>query len=118
MNLLNEIDCSNSEVIKFDSNKIFTSIITHQPKIIGIASAEIDTLFFTVECSEGSIGVTGLHYNQNDTLIKVDENDDIVYVRKENILLKHDFNIIKVYNKDLTEIISTLGTTKVFRKID
>lgn len=116
INLLDEIQCSYRETLVFDSINVFTSTVAYQPQITANTILNSDELFFNIECGEGIISVTGLHYAEKTDLVEV--NDDIVFLKEGNTLVEYPYTNIVLYNNDFTEIIDTLTAKKIFRKQD
>lgn len=114
LNLLNEIDCVNSEILKFETTGILSSNETYNPTI-EISKSEIDNTYnFSIECQEGVISFA-TSFSQIDV-------DTFQFNDKEFTIVNNSFNILLVdeviiYNEDFTAILETRDLVLTYSKL-
>ncbi len=114
LNLLNEIDCVNSEILKFETTGILSSNETYNPTI-EISKSEIDNTYdFSVECQEGIISF--------DTSFSQIDADTFQFNDKEFTIVNNSFNIllvdeIEIYNEDFTTVLETRDLVLTYSKL-
>ncbi|OUS01925.1 hypothetical protein A9Q86_04550 [Flavobacteriales bacterium 33_180_T64] len=113
LNLLNELNCSNNEILIFESNGTVSSNDTFNPNIdISKSNLNGDYVFY-VECAEGVIGFATLYNTLNDDTVEFNDKPSAII---GNTLTRVFENVIEVYNEDFSEIIETKHLTLIYTK--
>ncbi|MEM5564440.1 hypothetical protein WNY78_04975 [Psychroserpens sp. AS72] len=114
LNLLNEIDCVNNEILKFETSSIVSSNETYNPTI-NITKSEIDTTYdVNIECAEGVISfATG--FSQVD--VNTFQFNDNVFTISNNLFDIILVDEVEIYNEDFTTIIETRDLVLSYTKL-
>lgn len=114
LNLLNEINCVNNEILKFETTNVLSSNETYNP-IIDIYKSEIDNTYdFNIECADGVIGFA-TSFSQIDT-------DTFEFNDKTFTISNDSFDMIiedeiEIYNEDFTAVIETRDLVLSYSKL-
>ncbi|MDT0557321.1 hypothetical protein RM697_01595 [Ichthyenterobacterium sp. W332] len=113
LNLLDEVDCDNSEIITFDADNTISLVIEYNPKIYVTSNENTGDYQFHLRCDEGIIGASSTYVVSNNTI----EAFGGTYYKDNNLLIVTTGYAIEVYNEDLTEIIGVLTSEKTYTKL-
>ncbi|TXE20017.1 hypothetical protein ES692_01795 [Psychroserpens burtonensis] len=114
LNLLNEIDCDDNEVLKFETTGVVSSNETYNPTL-QISKSEVDNTYtFNIECSEGIISFATSFSQINSNTFQFNDKEFTVINDSFNIVLVED---IKIYNVDFSQIIETKDLVLTYTKL-
>ncbi|MDG1730316.1 MAG: hypothetical protein P8K68_08925 [Algibacter sp.] len=113
-NLLHEIDCSRNETLFFDQKGVVSLNTVFNPEInIALLNVSNSEYNFDVACdSEGVISLA-TSYTVNGSMIMIGESK--AQINGNQISLVFD-DRIKIYNKELTQVVETKDLTLVYKK--
>jgi hypothetical protein len=114
-NLLEEIDCANNEILRFEDNGVVTSSDTFNAKI-EIFQQEVNSELLynaNIECADGgSIGFASSYIETNNTV----EFNGSVSELIGNQIIRTFVDAIKIYNEDFTELVETRDLRLIYTK--
>lgn len=114
LNLLHEIDCDDSEVLKFKTTGVVSSNETYNPTI-QISKSEVDnTYVFNIECAEGIISFATSFNQITSNTFQFNDKEFTIINNTFNIVLVED---IKIYNVDFSQIIETRDLVLTYTKL-
>ena len=111
LNLLDEVECTNKEILTVKLDSTLNSINTFNPiaKISKLNSKHN----FNIECSEGSLGFAS-SYKFIDNKLKLETGGE--FLLEEGQLVRTFENAINIYNEDFTEVIDKQDLTLTYTK--
>ncbi len=112
INILNEIDCSNNEILAFEASGVIAATMTYNPDLqIALLDGTTDTYEFTISCdNQGIIGLATTYEHEAD---KVTFNN-MQFTLTDNQLSRVIQGGLKIYNEALTEVVATKDLTVVY----
>ncbi|WP_298551044.1 hypothetical protein [uncultured Algibacter sp.] len=112
-NLLNEIDCSRNETLFFDNKGVVSLNTTFNPDLdISVLDNSTSEYSFNVSCDEGIISLA-TSYTVNDSIIIIGESQAQIEGNQISFVFE---DRIKIYNENLTQVITTKDLTLVYIK--
>lgn len=113
-NILDEIECTNSEALIFEATGVMSSNNTFNPAInIALLDGTTDSYTFNITCDQEGVISFATTYSQSlDTVTFNDSEFTII----GNQLLREIKEGIKIYNEGFTEVIATKDLTLVYTK--
>lgn len=114
LNLLNEMDCVNNEVLRFETTSVVYSNETYNPTI-DISKSGVDNAYnFNIECSEGIIGFATSFSQVTSNTFQFNDKTFIISNNSFDIILEDE---VEIYNEDFTQIIETRDLVLTYSKL-
>ncbi|MFH4967360.1 hypothetical protein V8G61_04060 [Gaetbulibacter sp. M240] len=113
-NLLNEISCSNNEILEFDSSGIALFNNTFNPSLEIISqNSLLESLRANIICNPGVIGAATT-YSKNGNIITLGSETAIISGDQITIQRKDK---LKVFDADMSKIVVTKDVDAVYTKL-
>lgn len=115
INLLNELNCENKEVLKFETTGIVSSIRSYNPKL-NMSKRILDGSYvFNVECPKGIIGFATDFQQISDTTFRFNGRELTIVDNTFTLVFVDD---VKIYNNgSLLELIETKDLVLTYSKL-
>lgn len=114
LNLLNEINCENKDVLKFETTGIVSSSASYNPTIAVSKMAAGNAYVFDVNCATGVIGFATDFVWVSDQIFKFNGREFSII---NNSFTRIVTDEVKIYDENLSEIIETRDLILTYSKL-
>jgi hypothetical protein len=115
INLLNELNCENKEVLKFETTGIVSSSASYNPTLDVSKRVLDDSYVFHAECPEGVIGFATDFQQISDATFRFNGREFTIVDNMFTLVFIDD---IKIYdNNNLSEVIETKNVVLTYSKL-
>ena len=115
LNLLNELNCENKEVLKFESTGIVSSIASYNPRLNMSQPDTNESYVFNIECPEGVIGFATDFEQISDSTFRFNGREFTILDNTFTLVLIDEIEISDSSN--LSEIVKTKDLSLTYSKL-